>query len=84
MVRISPRASYLALHSSLFRPDCAVNYDYIVTDSINSLLAEDVYSPNLPLIRQFCRIVCQKVEHRHNYQHKYNYQYNYIHTHIHH
>ena len=32
------RASYLALHSSLFGPDHvdgAVNYDYIVTNSIN-------------------------------------------------
>ena len=32
------RASYLALQSSLFGPDGAVNYDYIVTNSINSLL----------------------------------------------
>ena len=32
------RASYLALHSSLFGPDNAVNYDYIITNSINSLL----------------------------------------------
>ena len=31
------RASYLALHSSLFGPDGAVNYDYIVTSSINSI-----------------------------------------------
>ena len=31
-------ASYLAQHNSLFGPDGAVNYDYIVTDSINSFL----------------------------------------------
>ena len=34
---LAQRASYLALHSSLFGPDGAVNYDYIVTNSINSL-----------------------------------------------
>ena len=34
---LAQRASYLALHSSLFAPDGAVNYDYIVTNSINSL-----------------------------------------------
>ena len=32
---LAQRASYLALHSSLFGPDGAVNYDYIVTYSIN-------------------------------------------------
>ena len=32
------KASYLALHSSLFGPDGTVNYDYIVTNSINFLL----------------------------------------------
>ena len=35
---LAQRAFYLALHSSLFGPDGAVNYDYIVTNSINSLL----------------------------------------------
>ena len=37
---IGQKASYmyLALHSSLFWPDDTVNYDYIVTNSINSLL----------------------------------------------
>ena len=35
---LAQRASYLALHSSLFGPDGAVNYDYSVTNSINSLL----------------------------------------------
>ena len=35
---LAQRASYLALHSSLFGPDGAVNYDYIVTNSINSQL----------------------------------------------
>ena len=34
----TPLAQRAALHSSLFGPDGAVNYDYIVTDSINSLL----------------------------------------------
>ena len=34
----TPLASYLALHSSLFGADGAVNYDYIITNSINSLL----------------------------------------------
>ena len=29
---------YLAPHSFLFRPDSTVNYDYIVTNSINYLL----------------------------------------------
>ena len=32
---LAQRASYLALHSSLFGPDGAVNYDYIITNSIN-------------------------------------------------
>ena len=31
-------APYLALHSSLFGPDDTVNYDYIITNSINTLL----------------------------------------------
>ena len=34
---LAQRASYLAQHSSLFGPDGAVNYDYIVTKSINWL-----------------------------------------------
>ena len=33
---LAQRGSYLALHSSLFGPDGTVNYDYIVTNSINS------------------------------------------------
>ena len=42
---LAQRASYLALHSSLFGPDEAVNYEYIVTNSINSLLmAQDVFT----------------------------------------
>ena len=32
---LAQRASYLALHSSLFWASGAVNYDYIVTSSIN-------------------------------------------------
>ena len=35
---LAQRASYLAQYRSLFGPDGAVNYDYIVTNSINSLL----------------------------------------------
>ena len=35
---LAQRASSLALHSSLFVPYGAVNYDYIVTNSISSLL----------------------------------------------
>ena len=35
---LAQRASYLAVHSSLFGPYGAVNYDYIITNSINSLL----------------------------------------------
>ena len=40
------RASYLALRSSLFGTDGAVNYDYIVTNSINSLLIGSRCVPN--------------------------------------
>ena len=35
---IGPTTSYLALHSSFFGPDGTVNCDYIITNSINSLL----------------------------------------------
>ena len=35
---LAQRASYLEQQSSLFGPDGAGNYDYIVTNSINSLL----------------------------------------------
>ena len=41
---LGQRASYLALHSSLFGPDGAANYDYIVTNSIDCL------SETLPLV----------------------------------
>ena len=37
-ILLEKRASYLAPHSSLFESDGTVNYDYIVTNSINSLL----------------------------------------------
>ena len=37
---LAQRASYLALHSSLSGPDGTVNYDYIINNSINSLLIE--------------------------------------------
>ena len=35
---LAQRASYLALHSSFFGASGTVNYDYIVTNSINTLL----------------------------------------------
>ena len=35
---LAQRASYLPLHSSLFGPDGAFNYDYIITNSTNCLL----------------------------------------------
>ena len=35
---LAQSASYLALHSSHVGPDGTVNYDYIITSSINSLL----------------------------------------------
>ena len=34
---LAQRDYYLALHSSLFGPDGTDNYDYIVTNSINSV-----------------------------------------------
>ena len=43
---LAQRPSYLALHSSLFEPDGAVKYDYIVTNSINSLLIDSKCIPN--------------------------------------
>ena len=39
------RASYLPLHSSLLGPDGAVNYDYIVTNSIDPLLIGSICIP---------------------------------------
>ena len=39
---LAQRASYLALHSCLFGPDGAVNYDYIVTNSINYLIVNRI------------------------------------------
>ena len=43
---LAQRASYLALHSFLFWPDGAVNYEYIITNSINSLLIGSYCIPN--------------------------------------
>ena len=43
---LAQRASYMALHSSLFGPDGAVNYDYIVANCINSLLIGSRCIPN--------------------------------------
>ena len=43
---LAQRASYMALHSFLFGPDDAVNYDYIITNSINSLLIGSRCIPN--------------------------------------
>ena len=52
------RASYLALHSSLFGPDGAGNYDYMytVTNSIKALLIGSRRIPNATqtLLSQFC------------------------------
>ena len=42
---LAQRAFYLALHSSLWASD-AVNYDYIVTNSINCMLIGSRYIPN--------------------------------------
>ena len=43
---LAQRASYLAQHSSLFGPGGAINYDYIVTNSISSLLIGSRCIPN--------------------------------------
>ena len=43
---LAQTASYLALYSSLFGPDGIVNYDYIVTNSINCLLIGSRCIPN--------------------------------------
>ena len=43
---LAQRASYLAQYSSLFGPDGAVNYDYIVTNSIKSSLIGSRCIPN--------------------------------------
>ena len=43
---LAQRDSYLAQHSSLFGPDGVVNYDCIVTNSINSLLIGSKCIPN--------------------------------------
>ena len=43
---LTQRTSYLALHSSHFGPDGTVNYDYIVTNSINYLLIGSRCIPN--------------------------------------
>ena len=43
---LAQRASYLPQYSFLFEPDGAVNYDYIITNSINSLLIGSRCIPN--------------------------------------
>ena len=43
---LAQRASYLAQHSSHFGTDGTVNYDYIVTNSINCLLIGSRCIPN--------------------------------------
>ena len=43
---LAQSASYMTLHSSLFGPDGAINYDYIVNNSINSLLIGSRCIPN--------------------------------------
>ena len=42
---LGQRASYLALHSSLFGPNGTVNYDYIVTNSIEEALGQPEKCP---------------------------------------
>ena len=69
---LAQRASYLALHSSLFGPDGAASYDYIVTNSINSLLmAQDVFSmvhilylvePIWPMLDTYLGIIHRELE----------------------
>ena len=43
---LAQRASYLAQYSSLSGPDGTVNYDYIITNSINCLLIGSRCIPN--------------------------------------
>ena len=43
---LAQRTSYFAQHSSLFGPDGTINYDCIVTNSINSLLISSKCVPN--------------------------------------
>ena len=43
---LAQKASYLTLHSSPFGPDGLVNYDYIITNSISSLLIGSRFIPN--------------------------------------
>ena len=43
---MAQRAFYLVLHNSLYGPDSAVNYDYVVTKSTNSLLTGTRHIPN--------------------------------------
>ena len=43
---LAQKAPYLALHSSLIEPDSTVNYSYIVTNSIYSLLISSRCIPN--------------------------------------
>ena len=53
---LAERASYLALHSSLYGPDGAVNYDYIITNSINSLLIGFPIAHTLTIFEPICPI----------------------------
>ena len=43
---LAQRSFYLALHSSLFGPDDAVNYAYIITNRIKCLLIGSRCIPN--------------------------------------
>ena len=43
---LAQRASYFALHCFFFEPDGTVNYDYIVTNSMNSFLIGSRCIPN--------------------------------------
>ena len=55
---LAQRASYLALHNSLFGSDGTVNYDYIITNIIKSLLrcfsmahTLTIVEPNWPMLQ---------------------------------
>ena len=68
---LAQRASYLALHSrhrSLFGPDGTVNYDYIITNSINSLLigALTIVEPIWPILQNVSKTMIIIITGAHN------------------
>ena len=69
---LAQRDSYLALHSSLFGPDGTVNYDYIITNSINSLLIGSkcitngahivtIVEPIWPMLQKVSKLHCTQM-----------------------